>query len=89
MKKSKILNQRVKIFKSYLEILKKNRITVTDDESEVYNELNKLHLKIKNLKDNLLLDKNRLGREITQVKRIVKPLGKLREETAGRIDIIT
>ena len=87
--KCKTLNQRVRIYKSYLKILKKNNRTVTAHESDVYNRLNVLYEQIKVLRENLSFDKDLLGREMAQVKKIIRPLGKLREETAGRIDITT
>lgn len=86
---SKSLFQRVRIFKSYLEILKKNHITITDPETDVYNSLDVLYKKIETFKEDLSQEKIKLSKEMSQVKKIIRPFGKLREETARRIDIIT
>ncbi len=55
----------------------------------MYNELNDLNSYIKNYQNELVLEKQKLGLEITQVKRRLKPMGKIRELTAQRIDITT
>lgn len=82
------LTQRVRIFKAYVKNLK-NSINTCDCEIEVYTGLDELYKKTEELKEQLISDKNELQREIALVKKSIGTMGRVREETAWRIDIIT
>ncbi|MBN2618257.1 MAG: hypothetical protein JXR64_08115 [Spirochaetales bacterium] len=85
----KTLEQRVRVFKAQLKSIKKHGELVIKIESEVYNALNGLYKNIDNFQNELKIDKSILEKEIFHVKKLVKPLGRLKDETAQRIDIIT
>lgn len=82
-----LLISRVKILKAHLKDLKKNQKPTDGVTEDLNNQLNSLKEAIKLFNKNLELGKVTLKGEISQVKRRVRPLGRLREETAWRIDI--
>lgn len=84
----KTLEQRVKIFNAYLKDIKTEK-SILQIRSEVYNSLNKLHTTINNFSNHLTHNKSLVGKEILQVNKRIRTMGKMREYTAGRIDIFT
>jgi len=78
----KTLTQRVKVHKAHLKTLKLTN-------GDINKTLIELNSEIETFKTQLFIDKTALKKEMSQVNRMVKPLGKSREYTAGRIDIIT
>ncbi len=55
----------------------------------MYNELNNLNNHMQKIEKELVYDKVRLSVELKEVRQRLKPMGKIREFTAQRIDIKT
>lgn len=85
----KQLENRVKIFKAEIKYSKTKDKRTQTIESELYDKLRGLNKFIKNYKIELELKKETLKNEIPQVRKITGSLGKIKDETAWRIDILT
>lgn len=87
--KHKALLNRIKVFNAYMADIEKYNLPISKTRAEVYNKLNNLKAFMEEVNKNLNIDRDELHREITQVKSSLRLMGKAREYTAQRIDIIT
>lgn len=87
--KQKILLERVKIFNSHITDLKRVGLSISEIKTEVYNELDRLQQIIGEFRDEFNINRDKLSCEISQVKKSLRIMGRAKEYTAQRIDIIT
>lgn len=85
----KTIINRVRIFESHIEYLKKNGINNNKIKTDVYNELKSLKELISEFKVNISQKREKLKKELSSVNRTTAKFSRASYDTATRIDIIT